>query len=191
MKLTTGRRVTLLLVAGVASLALVLYAKYESLAFFVAHRTLSTWACLLVFAVLVLALGRVLRASNLQLGSVALPLLLILGVDLVVSPLPYELAHVATGLPHPAGALSSDAATTPNFEASHPVASVAWSYPEQNVSAFTDEGAAEFARAGWSVIDITRPSAAVGAFGALNAAKDDFRVYCTFGPRLETCLLSV
>lgn len=183
MKLTTGQRSALLLAAGVSALALVLSAKYVALPSFLDHRVAWGLGSMALLAGTIVLVARFVRASGLQLVSVLAPLVLILFVVLVVSPLPFEVARQARILPHPAGETVPPYVTTiPFFDAGHPVAIATFTYaPGRNVSALADESEGAFRAAGWATDPRKDLESRSGPFSIVSAHKGQFLAYCTIG----------
>lgn len=196
MKLTTAGRVWLLLAAGVGALWLLLYAKQEALVFFLAHRAAASVASLVAPGLVLWGAARAVRASGLALASVALPCTLFLLVDLVVSPLPYEIAHEASLLPHPAGALApGDVVTSPFYAMGHPVAIASFEYAaDRNATTLAQETLRTLEAHGWQMDTPVLPGGRAGPYAILGGTKSALRVDCTVGaPQrvLLVCTLSV
>lgn len=165
------------------ALAAILVAKLEALPFFLAHRVAGIAIALAAFGAAVMLARRFVRPGGLALGSVALPLALVLLVDLAVTPLPYEIAHEAARLPHPEGATAApQVETSPTFDATHPTAFVTFPYPAgTNVTAMERAAIEAFRRAAWSVQSPYEPSGATGGVGGFGAQRGGLVAYCTFG----------
>lgn len=187
------------LLAGSLAVAIfiaILVAKYRALRFFVDHRVGGILVALGAFALVVLFVRRVLRVRGLALASTSVPLLLLLIVDLVVTPLPYEIAHAAATLPHPEGGAFPPAVSTAQFfDANHPVASVDFAYPPgTNVTKLEKDAISALERGGWMVEGITFPGGGMGSIGSFALVRGAFHGYCTFGDRqgpLMSCSLTV
>ena len=198
MNLTARTRTLAVAVAGVAALVLLLVAKYEGLQLFVAHRALWSLASLVAIVAAALLVARLVRASGLTVAAIAAPLLLVLFVDLIVAPLPYELEHQAETLPRPAGeSAPPDVSTNARFESSHPVARVVFTYPAgRNVTQLALESLRDLAAAGWTTMPPTLPGGNLGPYAIIGARKDDFTLSCAVGDTKGTgptfdCTLTV
>jgi hypothetical protein len=165
-----------------AALVLVLVAKVDALALFLAHRAIGTLLALALFAASVLAALRLTRLSGLAVAGLAAPLAFVLVVDLIISPLPYELAHEAGALPHPPGVVIPPYVDTADqFEVNHPSAFVVFDYADgTNVTQLEATAITLFEEDGWVVTAVQLPAAGTPV-GSLHLAKGALFGFCTFG----------
>lgn len=179
-------RALLVALAGVDAFALVLLAKRAWLPAYLRWELPLAAAALLGLALVLESARRLLHASSLATWSFGVPLVALLAVDLVVTPLPYELAPHAADLPRPEGEVAPPLVETARrFERAHPVASVEFRYgAARDLPAFANETVAAFERGGWSVSSFQPPEGdRPGDFGVVQAARDPLRATCVVGRR--------
>lgn len=184
----TGVRTALAAGLVVAAFAALVWAKRAFLGAFLAARPWSDAAWLGLLALAAWGAGRGLRAGRLAVWTPGAPLLGVLFVLLMNTPLPYELAHYARDLPHPERTVLSEVvASAPAFERQHPVVTVVFRYgPDRDLRTLTQEAADAFEAAGWRVTTRALPEGNASTdFGYVAAARGPFEAACTLGERSD------
>lgn len=192
MKLTPSAwrieaRVLVLAVVLVGAGAIFLWWKAQFVATFLRHQTAWSIAALGLVAALAWGGGRLLRTGGFAAGAIAAPVLAVLFVHVMVSPLPYELANVARDLPRPSGASPPDVFTSPFFQTGHPSATVTFSYSDgRDLSTLFAGVDKAFTDAGWSTFAKRAPSPAEeNPYGFLSARSERFTLHCAMAMRVD------
>lgn len=165
---------------------LVLAAKREFLPTYLEWEIPAAAAALLLVALVAETARRVLAVSNLATWSVAIPLLVLLAIDLAVTPLPYELAHHAVDLPRPEGEVAAPLLSVARrFERAHPATSVEFRYGGgRDLPTFTNESIAALERAGWTVTTAQHPAGdGPQDYGLIVTSRGPFHANCVIGHR--------
>lgn len=158
------------------------------LAAFLTARPWSDLATLALLAAAVVGARRAFRTTSLAAWSVGAPLLAVLLVLLVSTPMPYELRAVARGLPHPEGTVRPEVVeSAPMFDQGHPVATVVFRYaPERPLGDLTRETEQAFRDAGWTIVTAREPQGeGASAFAYVAATRGHFTAGCTLGTRTD------
>lgn len=171
-----------------AAFALLVWVKGAFLAGFLAARPWSGVAALVLLAAAVSGARRAFRTTSLAAWSVGAPLLAILLVLLVSTPMPYELRAVARDLPHPEGTVLPEVVESASmYKQGHPVATVVFRYaPERPLADVARETEAAFRDAGWRILTAREPQGeGASAFAYVAATRGHFTAGCTLGMRTD------